>query len=71
MIDPAQLRFIRNRATARRKLLIMRTLHADLRRHAAAHDAEPGRIDSDQKVLNQFMSVSSFLGMTDSAPGRW
>src|SRR6186997_770471 len=67
MIDPAQLEVYQESSNSAEKFLAHHA-HAMLElRHAQQHMLQSlEAIDySDQKVLNQFISVSGFLGLTD------
>src|SRR5438552_7888398 len=71
MVDPAQLEIYQESSNSAEKFLAHHA-HAmlDLRRAQQHMMQSLEAIDySDQKVLNQFMSVSSFLGMTDLRAG--
>ena len=71
LIDPAQLEIYQESSNSAEKFLAHHA-HAmlDLRRAQQHMMQSLEAIDySDQKVLNQFMSVSSFLGLTDLRAG--
>src|ERR1051326_7080536 len=71
MVDPAQLEIYQESSNSAEKFLAHHA-HAmlDLRRAQQHMMQSLEAIEySDQKVLNQFMSVSSFLGMTDLRAG--
>src|SRR5205809_2249689 len=71
MIDPAQLELYQESSNSAEKVLAHHA-HAmlDLRRAQQHMMQSLEAIDySDQKVLNQFMSISAFLGITDLRAG--
>jgi predicted O-linked N-acetylglucosamine transferase (SPINDLY family) len=71
MVDPAQLEIYQESSNSAEKFLAHHA-HAmlDLRRAQQHMMQSLEAIDySDQKVLNQFMSVSAFLGVTDMRAG--